>query len=498
MAPQIRPPDGTAKNIEVGSVSASDEEMTEVDKKLAALGDLPPNADPELAATLTIQREEIRNIIHRIESCEKQVAIHKVANDYIDGNLSPGGIDQETLNAGLSMAQEARQQIFAEKHDEADKEYKRGKEQSMVPKEEEEEKLRQDCQRLELECKEAEKRIAKLDEFSDLICSPSASEQRSVPPLSVNLKEAPEKLLKLKRHADDLANQTQQHQKKGAALTSLLRNAEDTVKILEETKTVFLEQVAHKCPSAFAPLSDIIGQTADESSWSSGESDSDTADEETVAQMEAEELQQTPLLRKALLEAECTLTFQKTTNTKESVPIEKEALDGVKALARRLRDMNVGNRKEEASEHSTNADDDAHQDSCGNADDQEELTPEKAATCLRAMRHTDLSNLLVAQAKNDSIRTKAESARRELQALSKSVMEENPRTDLSEDHVAQIARKQRELAALRKRWWSERQDSSSTVRRSLAVAGLHELTSEDVPPGSGTLFDRIHASMSHI
>lgn len=73
----------------------------------------------------------------------------------------------------------------------------------------------------------------------------------------------------------------------------------------------FLEQVAHKCPSAFAQLSDIIGQTADESSWSSGESDSDTADEETVAQMEAEELQQTPLLRKALVEAECTLTSKK-------------------------------------------------------------------------------------------------------------------------------------------------------------------------------------------
>merc|ERR1712107_44034 len=140
----------------------------------------------------------------------------------------------------------------------------------------------------------------------------------------------------------------------------------------------------------------------------------------------------------------------------------------------------------EASEHSSNA------------DDQEQLTPEQAATRLRAMRHTDLSNLLVAQAKNDSIRTKAESARIELQALSKSVMEANPRTDLSEDHMAQIARKQCELAALRKRWWSERQDSSSTVRRSLAVAGLDELTSEDVPPGSGTLFDRIQASMSHI
>lgn len=71
---------------------------------------------------------------------------------------------------------------------------------------------------------------------------------------------------------------------------------------------------------------------------------------------------------------------------------------------------------------------------------------------------------------------------------------------LPDELVAEVLFKRRELRALRKRWWHERQDPNCTVRRTLAVADLPEtFDSPDKPPDfqNTSLFDRIVASMTY-
>jgi len=63
--------------------------------------------------------------------------------------------------------------------------------------------------------------------------------------------------------------------------------------------------------------------------------------------------------------------------------------------------------------------------------------------------------------------------------------------------VEAVRRKRRELLALRRRWWGERQNVQTTVRRALAVSGFKEVDEgDDEPPHSGraSLYQRIYNS----
>eukprot|EP00971_Amphidinium_carterae_P107731 2133346-Amphidinium_carterae.2 len=64
-----------------------------------------------------------------------------------------------------------------------------------------------------------------------------------------------------------------------------------------------------------------------------------------------------------------------------------------------------------------------------------------------------------------------------------------------EQLVADVQRKHRELVALRRRWWYDRQERESTMRRTLAGANL--MAEAGGPPHRDSgLYDRLRSSMT--
>jgi len=147
----------------------------------------------------------------------------------------------------------------------------------------------------------------------------------------------------------------------------------------------------------------------------------------------------------------------------------------------------------------------------------EALSREEAAERLRRLPHEEVRGILRLQAENAELMQRIEEAQAEIdrrrgeQGATQDLLGDigvpmegtSPRGDIGEAPdpalVEEVLAKVRMLKALRKRWWKERQDPSTTVRRSLAAAGLPEAANvEDQPPTrlQATLFERIQESMT--
>jgi len=120
---------------------------------------------------------------------------------------------------------------------------------------------------------------------------------------------------------------------------------------------------------------------------------------------------------------------------------------------------------------------------------------------LRALPAKDLRELFALRHKTTRLLGAISKAQEGLDALRKK--RGNPADFLWGDpkpddvKLSEIRRKVRELKALRRRWWSDRQDPQTTVRRALAVVDLPEDSeADDKPPSSEhkTLFERIRST----
>jgi hypothetical protein len=137
---------------------------------------------------------------------------------------------------------------------------------------------------------------------------------------------------------------------------------------------------------------------------------------------------------------------------------------------------------------------------------QKAMSPEEAQTLLQAAQHEEMQELLQLQDDNAKLVIQIKEVQHQLQELrmSSGAMEltsDSPssRHPLPHEKVEEANRKIRELHALRKRWWSERQDPQTTVRRALAVHDLEidDTSKDDEPPHHEvSLFQRIQASMT--
>mmetsp|Transcript_31957 Transcript_31957/g.68043 ORF Transcript_31957/g.68043 Transcript_31957/m.68043 type:complete len:223 (+) Transcript_31957:1449-2117(+) len=149
----------------------------------------------------------------------------------------------------------------------------------------------------------------------------------------------------------------------------------------------------------------------------------------------------------------------------------------------------------------------------------ETLSKDEAAERLRKLPHEEIRGILRLQAENqellkriaetqnelDRLRAEQGATQNRLGEIGVQLPKNQPPPAVQIDEVPdptllkQVQYKVRILKALRKRWWKERQDPSTTVRRALATMGLPEAPDqEDVPPMriQASLYERIHESMS--
>jgi len=135
------------------------------------------------------------------------------------------------------------------------------------------------------------------------------------------------------------------------------------------------------------------------------------------------------------------------------------------------------------------------------------LSRDDAAKQLRALPHEEIRSLLAIVQENETLQRRVIEAQQELDSARErrgnpdDFLRNNGEIpeDVPEGLVIETRRKIRELGALRKRWWKDRQDDSTTVRRALAVTGIPEDDAEDDEPpafANTSLFERIHAAMT--
>jgi len=384
--------------------------------------------------------------------------------------------------------------------------------------------------------------------------APSGGRRRAVraagllqpaPQLEVSHEKAPELHKQLKGDVAKLDGEIQEQQNRISNSEVTMRNAETTLKVLEETKTLFLEHIAREKPSLLGDLG-LIADDEDEADNGDG-SDLESEEEpfesrgiaETLSILEGEEAWLRMELDMASSQFEEDAESPKTldpdrlsTPGDQAVRTPQEAEEestfvDVRKLAVRVEQQirNLKSEKDQTAEDneesSTEDVDSRSAESEGSQKDSFE--PDLSSTSWSANRNEDVQKLLELRHENAKLLQNIKEAQEELKDLRESTgapgtslipgmpsLEPEADTEAGVAYV-EVQRKQRELLALRKRWWSERQDPQTTVRRALAVAELplqrakKEEEEEDpenkrveVPPTTeqNSLFQRIYTSMT--
>lgn len=366
-----------------------------------------------------------------------------------------------------------------------------------------------------------------------------------VPALEVSHEKAPQLHTQLKAEVAKLEGEIQEQQLRISNCEVTMRNAEQTLKVLEETKTLFLEQIAREKPSLLGDLGLVGSDDADEQDFNPTESDEDMnggADgdllpskdmEATLKTLDGEEqwLRMELDMLSAQFEEETTTAQAEALKTlmPERLPTpggpddfasefhwaEEETFADVRKLAVRV-EMHIKNLQTEQNDNTDeDADDDDRESSSSSLSMSRHgsMAEDAAAAKRLASRHSEVQKLLQLRHQNAKLLMNIKEAQEELRDLRESSGApgvSGPEEYNAEDSVkyAEVQRKQRELLALRKRWWSERQDPQTTVRRARAVAELPLQTvqagmkpnpnlTEDKPVNVETsLFQRIYSSMT--
>jgi len=262
------------------------------------------------------------------------------------------------------------------------------------------------------------------------------------------------------------------------------------LKVMEETKTIFLEEVAVERPALIQELIRTEEAERDhEDDDGAGGHDAETDEKDQLARLAAEEVEMRAELKKAQLALDALV--QPSAKDKDSfldmLNIEIEEI--VKALSA----LDLIPNDEELPE---------------------EEMPDLEAIFAKLPKD-DLDKLVSADQEKqrliDTIESdhfQLEKLREEILGVPEELLElpdpvDAPLPQLENvpaELVAEVILKRRELRALRKRWWMERQHDTCTVRRTLAVADLPNdpEASDQVPRLQHQgLFERIVASMTY-
>eukprot|EP00929_Paragymnodinium_shiwhaense_P040552 TRINITY_DN21158_c0_g1_i2.p1 TRINITY_DN21158_c0_g1~~TRINITY_DN21158_c0_g1_i2.p1 ORF type:complete len:846 (+),score=270.27 TRINITY_DN21158_c0_g1_i2:165-2702(+) len=552
----------------------------EVNRKMKSFGHLPRDADPDLAKVLSLQKQEISALTQRIMAAELEVQVKKLAQEYIEGKVNPGElIDAELLQAAVATAQDMKSTLVAKKRAEMERQHQEEAADSNFPAEEEvreriemTKKLEHQVESLtvklktmqeldEKAMKEAQKQRDADEAFARRTSELSAEfaraisgnrgdtkekEKQTVPALDFPLDSSPEVHAKLLEEVSSLEEENQHEERRIEQFEMLVRNVEATLKVMEETKTIFLEQIAQERPQLLSAIDLDDGDEEEGSSEASeGENDEDEDfdEDDRISELITEEKWLRSQLKEAqealeevdleeLDEGYSLLTHDSRSSVvasplaadKGDSELQDPFVNDIKELVARIE--RASKRAKKAARASTvqeekeekDGSDSSESESEASRDSQHEdlkddgLTSEQALEQLRSLPHRELRDLLQTRQDNQRLLEKLTRDQAEFERLRQQVgvpqalmkpwtTPVDPETlpaGISPELVHDVQRKVRELNALRKRWWSDRQDPMTTVRRTLAVTDLpDDPEADDEPPQSvqASLFERIHASM---
>lgn len=331
--------------------------------------------------------------------------------------------------------------------------------------------------------------------------------------------DLPKVQAKLKKEVSQLEKSIKDADHRAESIEGLLRNAEQSVKILEETKTLFLEQLVRDKPSLLEPFGILSEDKQAREIGSSIEHSEEELDETEEAKRLQNLAAEEQFLRMELSIAESNFdedsdsVFSKQISDQSYASIRPEdtVFKDVRRLALRV-EQEVQRKIKERDRLLTNqqGDDDIsvasdHPSSDDDAKGVERpLSPRAATEMLQSTAHPEMQELVELRETNamllgkiQEIQSGIHEARVVSGALNINLA--GDASNLPAELTAEVQGKIRELQALRKRWWSERQDPQTTVRRALACQDLDiDSTQPDAPPhtAQASLFQRIQASMT--
>jgi len=244
---------------------------------------------------------------------------------------------------------------------------------------------------------------------------------------------------------------------------------------LEETKTIFLEHIARENPELLLNMVDLESNPASSASSPAPsilEEEDDMEDYEKLEELE----NQAQSLELQLLSGEHDPSMPKMNSESN---MGNELAKKLQTLVQRL----GSSKSSEAQSTPTAA---------------SKVEQEQAVHRMRSLPHRDLHAVMHAHKENEKLDAAIAEAMIELDEW-RAGQGDLDTLNLHQDMSAKIHVKARELRALKRRWWSERQDADTTVRPLLAMKDLpdHEMIGDGPPmPAQDGLFDRIHASMT--
>jgi len=521
----------------------------EIAKKLHSYGTLPLSADPDLQKIVEVQRKEIHALVASIVALENQEKMKKLAQKCIEGITDVDTDDQDLLIAAQNHAQELKVNLLAERRREAEQKYREERADVQVPTDEEIKASQDEFERLREEVDTQTERIKRLmelerDQFlqaardaelesaegTEDVDSTEAGRRAKVqgipgmvqrmPQLGFAIEDASEVHKKLTAQYQALENQIQKEDKRIEQAEGVIKNVEHTLKTLEETKTIFFEHIAHERPALLTQLIEL------DSEGDSEENDEDMYGSHSLEEtLEDGEEQEDPMLQLAAEERWLR------TQLRESQENLSDVLEGcisphgewidkvgdsqdwnneplvtdIQRLVEKIEAKCSGRPMEDSDDEGEK---EMTADNFGITQDSG-MTKEDALEQLRSMPHTHLKALVQVQYDNESLIKQIRQEQVDIQKIRLGLGNPDeilkpgsairPPPGVSPELLIEVRRKCRELNALRKKWWSDRQDPTTTVRRALAVAEMPESPGdEDVPPASevSSLFERIHSSMT--
>lgn len=527
------------------ALEALENDMTirgEVERKLRSLGDLPADADPDLIKVLEEQRAEARRLVQQIQASEHDAMILKLAVDYVDGKLNYEGLDIRHIEETIKFATDLKAKKLAQRQAESEIKLRAERETQDIPTEEEvlvavqvQSALQKEVERMADHVRRMQERTADGDPNQHA----SNRKRRAMPAadvaLPVPLDKVQEAHPQLLKECADLDKSIQQEEADMKTSEVLLKNAEKTLKVIEECKILFLEQVALERPAVIKELLEADAKR-DADADAGSKASLDSSDEEADKNKE-EDKDNAALLALGIEERWLRIQLAQflpeeggddpAAGAADAAAVAEESDDGghpFDEVAQDIRKLTKHLEVEYAkctgqaapAEAQEIQEEDLEYLESPEWKAVEALSPAEAAEQLRKMPFDEVRGILRLQAENKDLERRIQEAKAEIeriryeQGATKAVLGElgaepppgrvvlPKAVKVDQKLVEEVQTKVKLLRAMRLRWWKERQDPSTTVRRALAAVGLPEGDEEDQPPTrvQATLFERIYETMT--
>eukprot|EP00747_Dinoflagellata_sp_TGD_P192147 gnl/TRDRNA2_/TRDRNA2_56561_c0_seq1.p1 gnl/TRDRNA2_/TRDRNA2_56561_c0~~gnl/TRDRNA2_/TRDRNA2_56561_c0_seq1.p1 ORF type:complete len:964 (-),score=258.71 gnl/TRDRNA2_/TRDRNA2_56561_c0_seq1:130-2610(-) len=507
----------------------------------ANLQSLPHDATAAVRVVYNMLNAEIKRLNDKIEEKEHRVQVQKAALEYESKTGATIGMEYELVREGIKEAKAIRERLEEEKRAEDLQLRKKEKEMGNVAEEHEVQEILELVQKTQADGERAVELIQKLIEMniaaikasannenesrapaasgheadaSNASTAPAAGQRRhraalvvmtsaagtAAPQLPVPIEKAPEEHRRLTEEMEDLHEQVRENEAKILNGKKIIANAEESLKVLEETKTVFLESFAKVQPHEIKDSLEFLQD--EDGAESTGEESDDTGvpdDPETVKQtklvlssignsliaeihkldqmLEEEEKKTVADIHshKEFDEAHSDRTFTDLSQLAKEVDDDQKELmsNDAQGQWRRVNAMSKGSATAASSEA-------IEQLRSRNFDEMSELLKTEEAnealideletlqSWISTLRsgHGDPDSYLKALAEGDAAKGKHRQAP----------------VGLTTGDVLEVQKKVREFWALRQEWWRDRQDPTTTVRRSEALCDPAD--DGDQPPAS--------------